>query len=209
MKFIHYLSLFILFCHTTISAQIKVSAEYIAKDWSEIQFDSLGIANRMAYADTANFMHEKIYPCARCYLRPEVAEVLREANKIAKNKGVTIVIYDCYRPYSYQYKMYEIVNNPTYVAKPGKGSNHNRGAAIDLSLMDENGQLLDMGGAFDDFSAISNYAAEGLSKEVRKNRRLLRRIMTRAGFKPYESEWWHFDYKQKRYETSDFRWDCL
>jgi len=208
MKFIYGLVLFNLFFFDTLCAQTAVNADYVPAEWVEVNFDSLTIVNRMAYADTTNFMHEKIYPCARCFLRPEVAEALLEANQIAKDKGVTLVVYDCYRPYSYQYKMYQIVNNPTYVAKPGKGSNHNRGAAIDLSLMDENGQLLDMGGAFDDFSAISNYDAEGLSKEARRNRRLLRRIMTRAGFKPYDGEWWHFDYRQKRFETSDFKWDC-
>lgn len=189
-------------------AQTAVSTDYVQAEWSEVYFDSLAISNRMAYADTANFMHEKIYPCARCFLRPEVADALKEANKIAKDKGVTLVIYDCYRPYSYQYKMYQIVNNPMYVAKPGKGSNHNRGAAIDISLADENGQLLDMGGAFDDFSEISNYLADGISKQARKNRRLLRKIMTRAGFKPYNGEWWHFDYKQKSYPAADFKWDC-
>src|SRR5690606_6984838 len=135
-------------------------------------------------------------------------EALLEANKIAKDKGITLVIYDCYRPYGYQQKMYEIVNNPRYVAPPGKGSNHNRGQAVDLTLADENGVLLDMGNLFDDFSALSHYDNESIPKEAAKNRKLLRKIMIKAGFKPYNNEWWHFDYKQKRYETSDFRWDC-
>lgn len=178
------------------------------KEWAEINFDSLGIINKMAYATADNFMGQQVYPCARCFLRPEVAEALLEANEIAKDKGVTLVIYDCYRPYGYQQKMYEIVNNPRYVAPPGKGSNHNRGQAIDLTLADENGMLLDMGNPFDDFSELSEYDNDSIPKEAKKNRKLLRRIMTRAGFKPYENEWWHFDYKKKRYETSDFRWDC-
>jgi D-alanyl-D-alanine dipeptidase len=177
-------------------------------EWKEINFDSLEIINKMAYAHTDNFMHEQIYPCARCFLRPEVAEALERANEIAKDKEVRLVIYDCYRPYGYQQKMYEIVNDPRYVAPPGKGSNHNRGQAIDLTLADAEGNLLDMGNPFDDFSELSHYDSDSIPKQARKNRKLLRKIMSKAGFKPYENEWWHFDYKKKRYETSDFRWDC-
>lgn len=176
--------------------------------FAEVQFDSLAMINKMAYADTANFMHQKVYPCARCFLRPDVATALEVANKAAKDKGYTIVIYDCYRPISIQYKMYEIVKNPEWVAKPAKGSNHNRGAAIDLSLADENGNLLDMGGAFDEFSEVSHYSYAGISAEAKKNRKVLRTIMLRAGFSAYESEWWHFDYKKKRYPASGLVWGC-
>jgi D-alanyl-D-alanine dipeptidase len=167
-----------------------------------------GIQNRMAYADTANFMHQKLYPCAECYLRPEVAAALKKANLLAKEKNLRLVIYDCYRPYPLQFKMFEIVNDPRYVAKPGKGSNHNRGAAVDISLADAEGNLLDMGSGFDEFTERSHYVADGIPKEARKNRRLLRRIMQKAGFSPYPHEWWHFDYIDKKYETARFIWDC-
>ena len=161
------------------------------KEWKEIKFDSLGIINKMAYASEDNFMKQKVYPCARCFLRPEVAEALEKANEIAKDKNLKLVIYDCYRPYGYQKKMYEIVNNPRYVAPPGKGSNHNRGAAVDLTLADENGVLLDMGNLFDDFSELSEYDNDSIPDEAQKNRKQLRKIMTKAGFKPYNNEWWH------------------
>lgn len=186
----------------------KAIVQDTVKEWAEVNFEAQGIQNKMAYADTTNFMHQKIYPCARCFLRPEVADALEEANQIAKDKGYTLVIYDCYRPYGYQKVMYDIVNDPRYVAPPGKGSNHNRGRAIDLSLADENGNLLDMGTPFDDFSAKSHYEVKGLSREARRNRKALHTIMKRAGFTPYNNEWWHFDYKKQNYETSDFRWDC-
>lgn len=177
-------------------------------DWAEIKMDTLGMVNKMAYADTANFMKQKIYPCARCFLRPEVAEALEKANTLANAKNLKLVIFDCYRPYGYQQKMYEIVNNPKYVAPPGKGSNHNRGAAVDLSLANENGNLLDMGNEFDDFSSLSHYVSDKISEKAQNNRKLLRDIMTEAGFMPYDNEWWHFDYRKKKYETSDFRWEC-
>lgn len=186
----------------------KVIVQDTVKEWAEVNFEAQDIQNRMAYADTANFMRQKIYPCARCFLRPEVAKALEEANTIAKEKGYRLVIYDCYRPYGYQKVMYDIVNDPRYVAPPGKGSNHNRGRAIDLSLADENGNLLDMGTPFDDFTILSHYGADNLSREAKKNRKTLRNIMKRAGFTPYNNEWWHFDYKKQYYETSDFRWEC-
>lgn len=187
---------------------IAVSQDSVNPLWAEVDFETSGMINRMAYADTANFMHTKIYPCARCFLRPEVAEALDRANEIAKDKGLKLVLYDCYRPYSFQKVMYDLVNDPQYVAPPGKGSNHNRGAAVDISLADENGELLDMGGAFDDFSEISHYDNLNVSKTGKKNRRLLRNIMTKAGFTPLSSEWWHFDYKKKRYPNAGFKWDC-
>jgi D-alanyl-D-alanine dipeptidase len=180
----------------------------LKSNWREINFDSLNIINRMAYADTANFMHEKIYPCARCFLRKEVAASLQKVNELAQHKNLKIIIYDCYRPYSYQQKMYEIVNNPKYVAKPGKGSNHNRGAAVDISLVGANGELLDMGGAFDDFSEVSHYSYTNISRKAKRNRKQLRNIMVKAGFTPYENEWWHFDYRKKQYPTVDFKWNC-
>lgn len=215
MKIFYTISLLVLFSSVMLSQKNisfreseKTIVQDTVKEWAEVNFEAQGIHDRMAYADTANFMHQKIYPCARCFLRPEVAEALEEANERAKEKGYTLVIYDCYRPYGYQKVMYDIVNDPRYVAPPGKGSNHNRGRAIDLSLADENGNLLDMGTPFDDFTALSHYDAEGLSKEAKRNRKLLRTIMKKAGFTPYNNEWWHFDYKKQNYETSDFRWDC-
>ena len=215
MKVFYIISLPVLFCsvmlsprNTSFRESEKTFVQDTVKEWAEVNFEAQGIQNRMAYADTANFMHQKIYPCARCFLRPEVAEALEEANLIAKDRGYTLVIYDCYRPYGYQKVMYDIVNDPRYVAPLGKGSNHNRGRAIDLSLADENGNLLDMGTPFDDFTEQSNYGADGLTREAKRNRRALRNIMKKAGFSPYNHEWWHFDYKKQNYETADFRWDC-
>lgn len=179
-----------------------------SSDWQEINMDAKGMVNKMAYADTANFMGQKIYPCAKCFLRPEVAEALEKANTLASAKNLKLVIFDCYRPYGYQQKMFEIVNNPKYVAPPGKGSNHNRGAAVDLSLADNEGNLLDMGNEFDDFSSLSHYISDKISAKAQNNRKQLRDIMKEAGFTPYDNEWWHFDYRKKRYETSDFRWEC-
>lgn len=217
MKIIHGFLLSLLaiaFCATVVEKRPVPALQtdnfqiHTDSSWAEVDFSASGMINRMAYADTANFMHAKIYPCARCFLRPEAADALNRANELAKDKNLTLVIYDCYRPYGYQQKMYEIVNNPRYVAPPGKGSNHNRGAAVDLTLADGNGMILDMGNAFDDFSQLSKFDSKAVSKEAQKNRKLLRKIMIKAGFEPYNNEWWHFDYKKKKYETASFEWEC-
>lgn len=187
----------------------KVQANDSVKPiWAEVDFEASGIINKMAYATADNFMKQQIYPCARCFLRPEVMEALQKANEIAKGKNLKLVIYDCYRPYGYQRKMYEIVNNPRYVAPPGKGSNHNRGAAVDLTLADTEGNILDMGNPFDDFSELSEYDNDSIPRAAKKNRKLLRNIMLKAGFSPYKNEWWHFDYRQKSYPNAGFTWDC-
>ena len=214
MKFIIGLLLIAAFYFSGVTAKAVTDSgtlqpgDSLPKGWSEIKFDSLGIINKMAYADTANFMHTKIYPCARCMLRPEVADALIKANEIANKKELKLVIFDCYRPYALQAKMYDAVPDSRYVAKPGTGSKHNRGAAVDLSLAKYDGEQLDMGGGFDDFSEVSKYGYKGLEKEQAENRKLLRDIMKQAGFEPYENEWWHFNYNKKLYDLSVYVWDC-
>ncbi|MFY9310266.1 MAG: M15 family metallopeptidase [Bacteroidia bacterium] len=176
--------------------------------WSQIDFEKLGIIAKMAYADTANFMHEKIYPCAKCFLRPEAAAALIKAADIAKKQNLRLVIYDCYRPRVYQQKMYDIVQNPDYVAAPGNGSKHNRGLAVDIALADASGVLLDFGCAFDDFSEKAHYTYQGISEQAKSNRKKLRDIMVEAGFEPYKNEWWHFNYSTVSYPSDDFLWNC-
>lgn len=180
----------------------------VAAEWSEIRFDTKEVINKMAYADTANFMHQKIYPCARCFLRPEAANAFEKAILIAAEKNLKLIVFDCYRPYRYQQTMYDIVKNPRYVAKPGKGSNHNRGLAIDVALADEEGNTLDMGNSFDDFSEKSHFIAKQITTKAANNRIVLRSIMTEAGFIPYDNEWWHFDFKSVKYPVADFVWNC-
>jgi len=164
--------------------------------------------NRMAYATTDNFLKEKIYPCAECWLRDSAASALITANDLAKHSGYSIILYDCYRPTPLQQKMFDIFPDPKYVADPKKGSIHNKGCAVDVSLADINGPL-DMGTEFDDFSEKAHPDYAELSAEVKANRKLLRDIMREAGFEPYKYEWWHFNLKNaKQFENEDFVWSC-
>lgn len=186
----------------------EVYKEKIEKDWVEIKdgFDEISL--EMVYSDTSNFTHTKLYPCARCYLRNEVAEALIKASGRAREKGYRLKIFDCYRPYSVQVKMFELIGDERYVAKPGKGSVHNKGCAIDLSLNQPDGNPVDMGSAFDDFSEKASYNYPLLSIEQKRMRSMLRTIMTESGFKPYEAEWWHFNYRNTDYPPADFKFNC-
>lgn len=177
--------------------------------WTEIDFQKSGMIERMAYADTTNFIGQKIYPCAKCFLRPEAAKALNAANRLATRKGLKLILFDCYRPTKHQQEMFDIVGDPRYVAEPKEGgSMHNKGLAIDIALADSMGLMLDFGGDFDEFSERSHHAYSKLSALAHANRILLKDIMTEAGFTPYPYEWWHYSFNNANYELDDFIWNC-
>jgi D-alanyl-D-alanine dipeptidase len=163
----------------------------------------------MKYATNDNFLKAKVYDCAECYLRWNTAQALIKANKALMKKGYRIKLYDCYRPLTIQKRMWAIVPNPKYVADPAKGSIHNRGGAVDITLVDKNGKELDMGTAFDHFGPEAAHEFAGLSDQVKKNRALLKKIMKKYGFKPFDSEWWHYNFKDATsFKVADFVWKC-
>lgn len=163
----------------------------------------------MKYATADNFLKTKVYDCEACYLRYKTVKALIKANEKFMKKGYKIMLFDCYRPLDIQKKMWQIVSNPNYVADPKKGSIHNRGGAVDISLVDSTGVAIDMGTPFDFFGIEASHDYENLPEEVKENRRLLRKIMTRSGFRIFESEWWHYNLKNARRESlSNFKWKC-
>ncbi|NHM06784.1 M15 family metallopeptidase [Flavobacterium sp. CYK-4] len=163
----------------------------------------------MKYATEDNFLKTKVYDCEACYLRYKTVEALIEANERFLKRGYKIVIFDCYRPLDIQKKMWQIVSNPDYVADPKKGSIHNRGGAVDITLADSTGAVLDMGTLFDHFGIEASHDYEDLPDQVKQNRKLLRKIMTRSGFRIFQSEWWHYNLKNARKESiSNFKWKC-
>jgi D-alanyl-D-alanine dipeptidase len=182
--------------------------ESLTSSWKEINFKKTSILEKLAYADTANFMHEKIYPCAKCFLRPEAADALLQVNQRAAQLNLHLILFDCYRPKIYQQKMYDLVQNRDYVALPGKGSMHNKGLAVDIGLADSKGKFLDFGCAFDDFSDKAHFSYPGISDKAKANRKLLQEIMQQAGFEPYKNEWWHFNFRKVDYPVADFIWNC-
>ncbi len=163
----------------------------------------------MKYATADNFLKEKVYSCAKCYVRNEVAQALLNANKDFMRQGYRIKLFDCYRPHSVQKKMWKIVPDPGYVADPKGGSVHNRGAAVDITLTDLKGNELDMGTAFDHFGKEASHSYTQLSEKVIANRKMLRSTMEKHGFKTIRTEWWHYNFSTgKKFKISDFRWKC-
>jgi D-alanyl-D-alanine dipeptidase len=163
----------------------------------------------MKYATPDNFLKAKVYDCAECYLRLKTVKALLAANADFMKKGFRIKLYDCYRPLDIQKRMWTIVSDPKYVADPKKGSIHNRGGAVDMTIVDEDGKELDMGTDFDFFGPQAAHDYDDLPRKVRKNRKFLKRVMERNGFSAFDSEWWHYNLKNATANpVSNFTWPC-
>jgi D-alanyl-D-alanine dipeptidase len=162
------------------------------------------------YATPNNFLHRAVYPQARCFLVKEAALKLNEVQKELQSIGLGLKIFDGYRPLSVQKKMWEIMPNPNYVANPKHGSRHNRGSAVDLTLVDSSGHELEMPTGFDDFTPRAHHDYMKLPARVRINRWILRTVMEKHGFKPIRTEWWHYDLKNwRKYPVMDFSFEQL
>lgn len=145
------------------------------------------------YATDDNFLSRAVYDAARCLLVPDAAERLRAAERTLRAQGYGLIVWDCYRPRSVQYEMWEILPDPDYVADPARGSRHNRGAAVDVGLRALDGAVIRLPTAHDDFTPQAHRDAVDLPPEAIVNRERLERAMTSAGWLPLPTEWWHFD----------------
>jgi len=153
------------------------------------------IVTDVKYATTNNFTGQILYPTDKVYIRKIVGEALAKIQAyLLENFNLQIKVFDGYRPLSVQKKMWKILPDDRYVANPAKGSRHNRGAAVDLTLIDSTGSELEMGTEYDNFTEKAHYDFPDLSEEVKSNRKILLDTMVKFGFNPIESEWWHFDF---------------
>lgn len=162
------------------------------------------------YATQNNFLKQKVYDCVQCLLIPEVADALADANNYFCDLGYKIKLYDCYRPLSVQKKMWKIYPNPSYVGNPyGSGSIHNRGAAIDMTIVTLDNDTLDMGSDYDHFGKEAHIDYPH-TDTIKANRKLLWEVMKKFGFSPIRTEWWHFNFDAKNYglEVLDVDFDC-
>ncbi|HWS60173.1 MAG TPA: M15 family metallopeptidase [Flavobacterium sp.] len=163
----------------------------------------------MKYATSDNFLKAKVYDCAECFLRLKTVKALINANTEFIKKGYKIKLFDCYRPLDIQKRMWAIVPNSDYVANPSKGSIHNRGGAVDITLVDANGKELDMGTTFDFFGIEASHNYQNLSQEIKSNREVLKSTMIQNGFNPLDSEWWHYNLKSALNDkVSNAKWKC-
>lgn len=157
----------------------------------------------MRYATANNFTKEVLYPKATCKLRRAVATRLAKAATALRKQDRRLLIWDCYRPRSIQSKLWKLVPDPRYVADPKKGSRHNRGAAVDVALVDKDGNAVTLPTEFDDFSKAA-HRSRALRGAKGAEARRLAAAMIAAGFKPMPTEWWHFDAPESaKYALSD------
>ncbi|MCC5943682.1 MAG: M15 family metallopeptidase [Bernardetiaceae bacterium] len=172
-----------------------------------VRWDSTFVLD-IRYATADNFMNKAVYPCGKCLLRKEVAMALMEAQKEFMTMGYRIKIYDGYRPLSVQWDLWNSTDQKQYVANPRYGSNHNRGTAVDLTLINaETLEELPMGTDYDFFGKQAHHSYQQHTKEVLENRILLKNTLRKYGFSPFSREWWHYDYKN-RYPLSDEPLPC-
>lgn len=156
------------------------------------------------YATPDNFLGRAVYTAARCYLVTDAAHRLSAADMALRTEGFRLIVWDCYRPRSVQYAMWEILPDPTYVADPARGSRHNRGAAVDVGVVGLDGEPVPLPTGHDDFTPAAHRDAEDLPAAAIANRERLERAMVQAGWIPLASEWWHFDAPDwKRYPLRD------
>lgn len=166
-----------------------------ADDFVEVVKMDPSIVIDLPYATKNNFCKRKLYPIERCFLRREVAKALVGVQKDLKEHGVGLKIWDGYRPHSVQWEMWRHSPIPNFVGDPKYGSKHNRGAAVDVTLVDLKTKVeLEMPTQYDEFThrAHANYFK--LKQEVADRRSLLQQTMRKHGFHTIQSEWWHFNY---------------
>jgi len=159
----------------------------------------------LRYSTTNNFMGERLYKNgSRTYLRLVVARALARVQQELNEKNLSLKIWDAYRPYSVTERMWEKIKDERYVADPKKGSGHNRGIAVDLTIIDmTTGKELDMGTGFDNFTDTAHQNFKNLSSQILDNRLLLKTVMQKNGFVAMETEWWHFFWNNSDFELLD------
>ena len=146
----------------------------------------------MMYARADNFTGRVIYPHSDCFLHPLAEAALRRAVAGARAFGFRLKLFDAYRPHEAQEALWAVLPVPGYVADPAKGSNHTRGVAVDLTLLDSSGRELDMGTPVDTMTAASHHFYTALPAATLVNRMYLLTVMLEAGFVHHANEWWHY-----------------
>lgn len=159
----------------------------------DISPPAFDIVVALAYATPDNLTGKPFYRAdARPYLHPKAAECLGKAVELARSLGYRLKVFDAYRPVEGQWALWNANPDPEFVADPRQGGPHNRGVALDLTLVDAGGQELDMGTGFDALTPLSHHGRIDVSPEAQRNRFILMGLMNAAGFEFYINEWWHY-----------------
>lgn len=170
-----------------------------------------GLQTDIRYATTNNFTHTVLYSHPVPYLRVLPANALKQVQQDLGKKGYALKLYDAFRPFAVTCKIWRLVTDRHYVANPRNGSNHNRGLAVDVTLIDlKTGRELDMGTGYDNFTDSAHHDFYQLPAQVLANRRLLKQTMRKYGFGHVPSEWWHYQWHNDAdYEVIDMDFDEL
>lgn len=195
----------------TLDGYTKSIATDPTKELIDLEQHIPGIVLDIRYATDNNFVGEVIYNLPKAYARKPVADALRKAQADFKELGLGIKVFDAYRPYKATVKFYEVYKDTTYVASPYRGSRHNRGCAVDITLIVlSTGEELKMPTGYDSFKKEAWPSTPVKDPEIRKNRQTLIDVMRRHGFRVNSSEWWHFDFiGWSKYEILDIDFEQL
>jgi D-alanyl-D-alanine dipeptidase len=150
------------------------------------------------YASKNNFLGRPVYKQARAFLQRPAAEALVRVNQKLRTQGFGLIVFDGYRPWSVTKTFWDATpeDKKIFVADPSKGSRHNRGCAIDLSMFElATGKIVQMPSEYDEMTERSHINYECGSPESKRLRSILKTAMEGEGFAVYEPEWWHYDYK--------------
>lgn len=192
-----------------IVSDIKIYDSLVKSDSSRRMVDLEtfipGIDLEIRYATENNFTHLQVYSDPRAFVRLPVGKALRQIEKELNSKGLGLKVLDAYRPYAATLLFWDLIKDTLFVAAPWRGSRHNRGCAVDVTLIDlKTGKELNMPTPFDDFSKKAGATYMDLPPEVIQNRKILADVMQKYGFTVYPEEWWHFDFQGwKGYELMD------
>ena len=147
----------------------------------------------LRYATADNITGRPIYDRAVALLHPEANAALLRAAELAAAQQLRLHVFDAYRPVAAQWRLWQAMPDPNFIADPRKGSLHNRGIAVDLTLSRAGGDLLDMGTGFDDLTPQSSHARTDIPVDAQRHRALLLGLMAAAGWLHHPREWWHYN----------------
>ena len=224
MKKIFFVCLLIIFGFLNISFASQIS--YDKSDFAPVYTVIDDAAYDIRYCSSNNFTGKRIngYNAPVAYMTKESLKALSLAADDLRKQGYRLLIWDTYRPQKAVDNFVEWINNPnddgdkTFYPDLKKSdllagcyimekSGHSRGSTVDLTLIKKDGSYVDMGGTFDLFSEISHPDYKKLTREQKKNRKILHDAMIKAGFKGLDSEWWHFTLKNEPYPDTYFNFD--
>ena len=163
------------------------------------------MAVELRYATEHNFTGQRIYDFSQVWLRYGTVKKLMAVQQELGQQGLSLKLWDGFRPPSAQFRLWEVCPDSKYVSNPHKGfSSHSRGNTVDITLVDGSGKELQMPSGFDDFSPLADRDYSDCPREAAENARLLEQLMLDHGFRAYSGEWWHFTDTQTYPVAQDF-----